>query len=847
MRYDLSHEKWKLKALDPYVPLQGNSMETGQELRGITPWVDCTVPGGAALAMYRAGYIDYPYFEMNSLKCEWIENKWWMYQTTFARPAISGKRYRLLFHGVDYDAMIYLNGVLLGEHKGMYESFSYDITRIFEENETLTLKVLIRHAPDEMGQIGKTSETFTQKSRFNYKWDFSTRLVNLGIWRKVEIVADENYGIQDISVTSDVEEDGTGLVDLRGETFALSESPDGLHVKAEAFWERSLVSSALFPVNDGRWEGRLLITDPKLWYPNGAGEQPLYTIRLTLEDRTGAVYDVREYRQGIRRLRYVQNENAPDGALPYTFEINGRKIYAKGVNLVPLDHIYGDIPRERYETTLRAAAAMNVNLVRVWGGGIIETEDFYKLCDQYGLMVWQEFIQSSSGIDNIPSKKPEFLELLEKTARCAVRERRNHTSLTVWSGGNELMDADGIPSTYEDPNIAMLKAIVEELDPGRMFLPTSASGPTEWQLAEPGKSHDVHGDWKYRGNPHHYESYAQNDNLFHSEFGCDGMSGMRTVSRIFAPQNQKPVSMEDSDVWRFHGDWWCTWQRDTGFFGEIREIGPYIAASQWIQAEGLRFILEANRRRQFRNSGSMIWQFNEPWPNVSCTSLYSYFDQPKMAYYWAKDAFSCVHPSFDYRKLNYEPGETLKGSVWVSADGAFPDQAAKVRCELLDMKGNTVGEKSEEVKLLSNRSVQCFEAAFQLPETADAVWCVRVTAELSSRPVSSCYFFSTASGPLYAPARKLNSQIQAELLEQKGAKRRYRVFNAGPEAALHIHAEETGDCANILSDIGYCTLFPGESCEVEVVVSPKFRYGFDEYSSVPDAEPQITFQAFPCF
>ena len=847
MRYNLSNEKWQLKALDPYVPLLGSSMETGQELRGLTPWVECSVPGGVALAMYRAGFIEYPYFEMNSLKCEWLENKWWVYQTTFRRPAISGKRYRLFFHGVDYEAAIYLNDRLLGKHKGMYESFSFDITHMFEENEELTLRVLLRHAPDEMGQIGKTSQTFTQKSRFNYKWDFSTRLVNLGIWKKVEILADEDFGLQDISVSSDVEKDGCGIFRLHGAIFSLNGKEMPLQVRAQVFWEESLVSSVQISVKDGKWGENLPIASPKLWYPNGAGKQPLYTIRLTLEDQNGTVFDFWECRQGIRRLRYLQNEHAPKGALPYTFEVNGQKIYIKGVNLVPLDHIYGDVSRQRYEATLRAAAAMNVNLVRVWGGGLIETEDFYQLCDQYGLMVWQEFIQSSSGIDNIPSQKPEFLELLKKTACCAVRERRNHTSLTIWSGGNELMEAEGIPSTYEDFNIAMLKSVVEELDPYRMFFPTSASGPSEWQLTEPGMSHDIHGDWKYRGNPQHYESYSQNDNLFHSEFGCDGMNGMRSISHIFAPQNQKPVSMDHDDVWRFHGDWWCTWQRDSGFFGEISEIRPYIAASQWIQAEGLRFILEANRRRQFHNSGSIIWQFNEPWPNVSCTNLYSYFDQPKMAYYWAKDAFAGIHPSFDYRKLNYKPGELLTGTVWMSMDGGFSEQSARVRCELLDMKGTILGKKEGITKLLPNRSICCFDAVFPLPNIAEALWCIRLTAEMVCGSVSSCYFFSTASHFLYAPARKLRCQLHTELLKQNGEIYRYRISNIGEEAALHVHGEEIADNANILCDMAYFTLFPGESREVEVKAFPKFSYGFDEYCETTVSEPQIAFQAFPNF
>ena len=840
MKYNLKQERWKLAAFDPYVPLQGNSMETGQELRGITPWIDCDVPGGVALAAYRAKLIDYPYYERNSLKCEWLENKWWMYETTFQRPALTGKRIRLVFDGVDYHAMIWLNGVLLGEHEGMYESFSFDITEQFFQSEELKLRVLIRHAPDEMGQIGHTSRTFTQKSRFNYKWDFSTRLVNLGIWQDAWLISDEEYGMEDLSVTSDADEK-MGSLRIAGKIFSLGGKEEALTVHAEASLDGKMAAEADFPANSS-FCGELTIPEPALWYPNGYGAQPLYRVLLELKGADGRVYDRKELNQGIRRLRYLQNEEAPDGALPYTFEVNGKKIYIKGVNLVPLDHIYGDLTPERVETTLRAAAGMNVNLVRIWGGGIIETETFYDLCDRYGLMVWQEFIQSSSGIDNIPSKRPEFLRLLEKTARSAVTNRRCHTSLTVWSGGNELMDKDNIPSTYEDPNIAMLKGIVEELDPNRMFLPTSASGPTEWQLAEPGKSHDIHGDWKYRGNPTQYETYSKNDNLFHSEFGCDGMSGMETVNRIFSPENRKPVSMEESPVWRFHGDWWCTWEREKTMFGEITEIEPYIAASQWMQAEGLRFILEANRRRAFHNSGSMIWQFNEPWPNVSCTCLYSYFDQPKMAYFWAKEAFSALHPSFDYRRLDYKPGDTLDGDVWLSADSTS-DKSATISCKLFTMQGKLLSEKTDAVPVPDNRSAKCFGVSFSLPEE-EGIYLLRVTAETDAGSVSTEYFFSTASGPVYAPARKLKPEISAVLTQQQGNRYTFTVTNHGADAALHVYPEEVSGSSILLPEEAYFTLLPGESRTISAAAYPRFRYGFDEFADAPAFAHVMEFRNF---
>lgn len=837
--YPLSGEGWRVKAMHPYVPFQGNSMETGVELKGITPWIPCRVPGGVALALFRAGYIEHPYFEMNSLKCEWIENKWWVYEKSFKRPNLKGKRFRLVFRGVDYYAYVYLNDVLLGEHEGMFDAFSYDITDIFKANEAFTLKVLIRHAPDEMGQIGKTSETFTQKSRFNYKWDFGTRLVNLGIWQPVSIVAEDSCGLDDIYLHSDLNEGGDGVLSLYGSICGMSEGLQiGLHVSLGG---EEKYSGTILPEN-GIFTTEILLPQPELWWPNGAGEHPLYDVKISLLDSDGRFLDERLYQQGIRRLRYLQNEDSPEDAFPYTFEVNGRKIYIKGVNMTPLDHIYGDIPTEQYEQTLQAAVNMNVNLIRVWGGGIIETEEFYSICDRLGLMVWQEFIQSSSGIDNIPSKRPEFLFLLEKTARCAVKQKRSHTSLTVWSGGNELMDKDGIPSTLKDENLAMLKQIVNDLDPSRMFLPTSASGPTEWQLKESGKSHDIHGDWQYRGNPHHYESYLNADNLFHSEFGCDGMTDRKAVRKILSSPRQKPMAVVNDDVWRFHGDWWCTYEREKKMFGRIDGLDSYVDASQWIQAEGLRFILESNRRRMFRNSGSIIWQFNEPWPNVSCTCLYSYYGEPKMAYYWANDAYRSLHASLTYKKLDYLPDETFKGEVWLTADDWITAKQVPVICEAFTVSGESLFRAAEEVTIIPGKSLLCFPVKFSAPSQGQ-LFLVRLS--IRGEDDETTYIFSTDNQHVYAPALSLPApELSSALLSEDGSCLTYRVTNTGKVAALHVHFEDDSDRSNLLADKSYFALLPGESRLISLRCTPKFQFGFDEYAGHDTAIPDLKLHTF---
>ena len=500
MIYHLSECEWKVKGYYPWVPLKDRSMETGKELQGITDWIDAAVPGGVHYDLYKAGLIPYPYKDMESLKCEWVENRWWLYRTVIHRENIKGRYQSLVLEGIDYQAVIYINGKECCRHEGMYEPIVIDISKEVVSGDDLELKILLMHAPDEMGQIGMTSQTYTQKSRFNYKWDFSTRLVNLGIWKDCYIRVEEEALWESPYLYTDYQQ-GKGYVHFSAGIRRRGYEAEGCEAVITLIDEKGEVRQTL-PITGNQVSGTFVVEDPALWYPNGYGTQELYQIRMELK-KGPRLLDSYEQEIGIRSIEYRTNEGSTESALPYTLCINHVPIYVKGVNMTPLDHIYGNVKKEHYEYIVKMMKNMNVNLVRVWGGGLIEKEIFYQLCSRYGIMVWQEFIQSSSGIDNIPSKRPEFLNLLKRTAESAVKSLRSYTSLTVWSVGNELTDEHFVPSGYEDENISMLKQTVELLDPQRIFLPTSASGPREFVTREKGVSHDVHGNWNYMGNPCH--------------------------------------------------------------------------------------------------------------------------------------------------------------------------------------------------------------------------------------------------------------------------------------------------------------------------------------------------------
>ncbi|MDQ4030448.1 MAG: hypothetical protein M3168_05345 [Actinomycetota bacterium] len=340
----------------------------------------------------------------------------------------------------------------------------------------------------------------------------------------------------------------------------------------------------------------LRVESPELWWPNGMGEQRLY--------RVG------DFSVGFRSIEL-------DG---YRLVVNGVEMPIRGWNWVPVDALYGVPQPKKLERLLRLAARANVNLLRVWGGGLIETREFYELCDRLGLLVWQEFSMSSSGIESVPSDDPEFVRLMAGDARQIVPRLRRHPSLAVWCGGNEL-DADG-----SEPVLAALREVVQELDPGRAWLPTSPSRDRR----------DEHGPWEHQGLREHNRHYDSRTCLLHSEFGVEGMTNRRALEELVDDEHRWPAD-RTNPVYEHLGAWWNNAPLvQAAFGGRIDDLPTMRRASQWLQYEGLRYAVEAALRR---GAGAIPWQLNESYPNAWCTSAVDYHGFPKPAYYGVARAY----------------------------------------------------------------------------------------------------------------------------------------------------------------------------------------------------------------
>lgn len=826
---NLNNYKWQVKGFWPYIPFLSKSIETGSEMMGVTEWFKACVPGGIHADLTREGIIEDPYYELNSLKCEWVENRWWLYKTTFViGQELKDKRLELILKGVDYKAHFYLNQQKLGEHEGMFEAVCFDITDKVIYDAGNLLEVLFESVPDEMSQIGYTSKTHTQKSRFSYKWDWCTRLVNIGLWDDVLIRVTKDFIIDEVHVNTDVI-DATGIVNISA--VIRGKAGETCSVKAILSYGGNLleylVEYSECSDNDlFEFKKSISVDNPRLWYPNGDGEQSLYKLVLQVFQNE-TLSDEKQFNVGIRKLEYRQNQGSPEDSLPYTIVINGKPIYIKGINLTPFDQMYGTVSNKTYEKYVKLLRLANINLVRVNGVGIIEKEYFYQICDINGIMIWQDFIQSSSGIENVPSTDVEFMRLQDKTVINVVKTKRNHVSLVIWCGGNELTDINRVPITCEHPNISRIMKLVSVYDPDKLFLPSTSSGPLyDLDINQPGKNHDVHGSWKYEGIKNHYQMYNNSDSLFHSEFGTDGMSCVSSLRKFLGEKNIKITNMKENLVWRHHGEWWDTLSRDEAIFSQFETLENFIKASQFIQAEGLRYIIEANRRRKFLNSGSMIWQFNEAWPNVSGTYLVDYYFMTKMAYYWVKNAYGAVVASLKHEGLVQPVGSVFKGELYLN--NSLDRAQFIVRWEFRDLKGNLLAGEDLEVDIDGNCVLKIKSIIFEIPQCTDEVFFIRLKVLNAGKEIySNLYNFSQKESEIFSTLKNPNRKS----LMVKKNENDYLIKNVEDKICLFVHGTEKYGAIPTFIENNYISLFPGEEALFKVLVLDE-----DKQSQISDME-----------
>ncbi|NED95948.1 hypothetical protein G1H11_11570 [Phytoactinopolyspora alkaliphila] len=663
---------------------------------GLAPgWLPARVPGSVIGDLHRAGELPDPYAGRNSRHAEWVAARTWVYRREFEVPTLStGDRAVLCADGVDPGARVYVDTEEVGRLDGLYHHGRFDITHLVADGGTHRLAVVVDPAPPGEPQVGRTDRVTRHAPRMGYGWDFCPRLVHQGIWRGIRLEVGTRH-LSDVQIRAELSAD---LASGRIHVTAAIESDDGADpvvdvVARDPEW-RVVARTQMRPHQDRRLTADLEIPAPSLWWPRGWGEQHLYTVELGAVAEGGATAGYTAT-MGFRHAEMVPNAGAPAGALPYTAVINGRPMELIGWNWAPADALYGEIDPATVEHLVDLAARSGARILRVWGGGLVETEEFYDACDRAGLLIWQEFSQSSSGMQSAPATSPGFVAHLRHEARVVVPPRTRHPALLMWGGGNELEDDDGPLDDTRSPALTALRDEVARLDPGRHWAPTSPTGPLFHNRIDvisdrPDDLHDVHGPWEHQGLEAHYTLYNQGTALAHTEFGVEGMANRRLWQALVSPEDRWPTGRENP-VYRHLGDWWNNTELVQDCFGG-RLDGPEEVrrASQFLQATGLAYAVEADRRRWPRSSMVIPWQLAESYPNAWCTAVVDHAGEPKPAYHAVTRAYLPERVTARVERLAHTGGlAAVEAWVWSEPGRASGGQ---VTARLLTAGGHLVAE-----------------------------------------------------------------------------------------------------------------------------------------------------------
>ncbi|MFZ4531741.1 MAG: glycosyl hydrolase 2 galactose-binding domain-containing protein [Alsobacter sp.] len=623
--YDLAGLSWTIAGYTPTSWQMGRVLEQAIPcVSEITP-VAATVPGSVHQALRNAGVLPDWNVKLNSCKCEWVDHRDWIFSVEIPRHALEGERRSLRCLGLDGYGLILFNRTQVGSFRNGYVPHAFDLCGVALQ-EVNRLEIIFTDLPRFNGTPNISSQIRDLKARFNYTWDWMPRNVQIGIWDDLWIELDANPVLEGIRISARYDiATATGALTLQGavpDDATLAVSMNG-------------VVHGMLPASELRAGVTLPALKVEPWQCNGRGRQHLYSLRLELTGSDGSPIDHREERIGFKQIAWLACEGAPAEADPWICELNGEKVFLVGVNWTPIRAYYADVTEADYRKRLEAYRDIGFNVLRVWGGAFLEKEIFYRLCDEMGFLVWQEFPLSSSGPDNEPPTDPATIKAWGETARSYIKRRRHHACLFIWCGGNELQTCNrgtrgiGRPLTVADPMLGHFAGICAEEDPQTRYLPCSASGPTfvaEEKDFGKGVHWDVHGPWRIES-----EIYWQKDDaLFRSETGAPGASSMDIINQYYPDCDLLPVT-EGNPYWR-RFFWWID---EAGFVeGTGRKpesIEEYVAWSQEHQALALTRALSACRNRFPAIGGFILWMGHDSFPCLANTSILDFHGNPKPA------------------------------------------------------------------------------------------------------------------------------------------------------------------------------------------------------------------------
>lgn len=622
----------------------------------IEPFISAQVPGAIQSDIAREK--KYPDFRISDHYKQflWMEDEFFLYRTEFNLNASDLKK-NIYFYskGIDYQFDIFLNGRCLHSQEGMFTPVQCLLSPHLAENNQLD--ILIHPIPKATRDQDRSQARKSAKPAVSYGWDWHPRLVTRGIWDDSGLLIHAKSHILDASIHSELSSDlKKAQVHLELQT----KTQEGEQYEIELLDpEGRKVYQNRQDIKSEETQISFSLAKPRLWWPWQLGPSERYTWTVNLLSEGAEVLDSKSGKCAFRRTELRMNEGAwetpkdfPKGRspAPISLYINNRFLFVKGSNWVHPDIFIGDLNKARYKKLLTLAKEANLNLLRVWGGGIVNKDSFHELCDDMGLLVWQEF---PLACNDYPDDE-DYLQVLSQEAKSIIKNLRTHPSTALYCGGNELFNAW---SGMDDQSLALrrLGALCLEHDPLTPFLPTSPV----FGMA--------HGHYVFYDEVEKEEVFTwmkRAKNTAYTEYGISSPSDVAILEKIIPENMRWPI--EENEAWTAHHgfdawvkDSWLCLSIQEKYFGKVKNLKSLVENGQKLQGAGLRFIFEEARRQAPYCSMAINWCFNEPWPTAANTSIIQYPAKPKRSYNEVKLACrsTCFHLALE--QIEFTEGEMI--------------------------------------------------------------------------------------------------------------------------------------------------------------------------------------------
>jgi beta-mannosidase len=806
---------------------QSIQLDSGWEFRQIpessggdeTTWRPAQVPGDVHLDLLRNKLIPDPFYRDNEAKLQWIEDASWEYRTTVqaASALLDHRNVDIVFEGLDAYAEVFLNDRLILTADNMFREWrvgvkpylhsgANQVRIVFPSPIKSAAKVA---AADKWRQQTHTEEkTYIRKAAYEYGWDWGPRFVTSGIWRPAKLEAWNDTRISNLHIAQRDVTAKVAHLTAQVEVTAATDAAGKLMLDYSHKGRKAEVSLDV-DVHPGinHFDLPLQIEGPELWYPTGYGGQPRYEFNVQL--RIGkAEEDHASLRTGLRSV--VLRRDLDQWGRSFEFVINGIPVFGKGADVIPFDSFPNRVTTAQYRRILESARDANMNMIRHWGGGYYETDEFYDLCDELGIMIWQDFM---FGNDWQPGTYA-FKQNVEQEAEYQVRRLRDHPSIIIFCGNNETEEAfhwngrdtlspQGRMQMWQDYLTVfsgILDRTVNRLVPETPYWPSSPSADYE-ETSTGFQSGDFH-DWSVWHGRVPFSEYEKHFPRFMTEYGFQSFPEMSSVSAFTVPEDRTsiftPVMLahqKNNEGNSIIHDYMLK------YYSEPKDFASFLYASQVLQAEGIKTGAEHLRRNRPRSMGSIFWQLNDCWPVASWSSI-DYYGRWKALQYYARRFYGplLVSPHVEDGSFN----------VYIVSDKTAPT-IAQLRVRLMTLAGTALSDDTQNVqipKLSSKVYVQRPLAEFANTNGTDAATIFAVTDLLvDGKVVSSNVLYLVPAKQVHLPEPGIASELRSD-----GASYRLRLTSKALARSVYV---SFGDTEAQVSD-NYFDLIPGQAVDITI-------------------------------